>query len=132
MKKKNDFYTVSREDYLIAVYLLKNEKGAVRSVDVAELLGYKKPSVSVGIHLLIEADLLQMDREHFLTFTEKGQKKAEEIYYRYRIVKDFFQYVLGIQEGAAEMDSRKIEHLISKETVEQMEAYLNKKKHSAG
>ena len=46
--------TPSREDYLIAVYLLKLEKEEVRSVDVAEFLGYTKPSVSNGLRYLRE------------------------------------------------------------------------------
>ena len=128
MKKENDFYTVSREDYLIAVYLLKKEKGTVRSVDVSEMLGYKKPSISVGIHRLIEAKLLYMDEGYFLNFTEEGQRKAEEIYHRYKIVKDFLQLILGVEEQTAEMDSHRIEHLISKETVEQLAVYLKKEK----
>ena len=43
-KRENDFYTISRENYLIATYLLQKKNGQVRSVDIAEMLGYSKPS----------------------------------------------------------------------------------------
>ena len=36
----------SREDYLEAILVLQNEKGAVRSIDIAAKLGFTKPSVS--------------------------------------------------------------------------------------
>ena len=85
-KRENDFYTISRENYLIATYLLQKKNGQVRSVDIAEMLGYSKPSVSNGIHLLIENGLLLMNENHSLQFTEQGKRKAEEIYKRYQIV----------------------------------------------
>lgn len=126
MNSENDsyFYTVSREDYLIAIYLLQKQKPDVRSIDVADMLGYSKPSVSNGIHLLIENELLDMDSDRFLRLTEKGQKKAEDIYQRYKTVKDFFQLILGVDERIAEKDSRSIEHLISTEVLQKMETFL--------
>ena len=39
----------SREDYLEAILVLQNEKGAVRSIDIAAKLGFTKPSVSRAI-----------------------------------------------------------------------------------
>lgn len=120
----SDFYTVSREDYLIAIYLLQIQKQDVRSIDVAEMLGYSKPSVSNGIHLLIENGLLDMDSDRFLRLTEKGQKKAKNIYQRYKTVKDFFQIILGVEERIAEKDSRSIEHLISTEVLQEMGSFL--------
>ena len=33
----------SREDYLEAILVLQNEKGAVRSIDIAAKLGFTKP-----------------------------------------------------------------------------------------
>jgi len=95
-KKADSFYTASREDYLIAVYLLQKEKGYARSIDISEMLGYTKPSVSNGIHILIENNLLSMDSNRYIQFTDQGRKKAEEIYWRYQIVKDYFQVILGI------------------------------------
>lgn len=109
-KRENDFYTISRENYLIATYLLQKKNGQVRSVDIAEMLGYSKPSVSNGIHLLIENGLLLMNENHSLQFTEQGKRKAEEIYKRYQIVKDYLRLILKVSEETAEKDSRRIEH----------------------
>ena len=120
-KRENDFYTISRENYLIATYLLQKKNGQVRSVDIAEMLGYSKPSVSIGIHLLIENGLLLMNENHSLQFTEQGKRKAEEIYKRYQIVKDYLRLILKVSEETAEKDSRRIEHLISPVTVQKME-----------
>ena len=45
-------YTPSREDYLISLYLLREKRGSVRSLDIVQMLGYSKPSVSNGLRLL--------------------------------------------------------------------------------
>lgn len=125
-KEVDSFYTASREGYLIAVYLLQKEKGYARSIDISEMLGYTKPSVSNGIHSLIENNLLSMDSNRYIQFTDQGRKKAEEIYWRYQIVKDYFQVILGIDEKTAEQDSRKIQHIVSPKTIKKMQSELQK------
>ena len=42
----------SGEDYLEAILVLRQEKGTVRSIDVAQYLGYSKPSVSRAVSIL--------------------------------------------------------------------------------
>ena len=37
----------SAENYLEAILIIKNEKGSVRSIDIANHLNFSKPSVSV-------------------------------------------------------------------------------------
>ena len=44
----------SAEDYLEAILMLKERKGAVRSIDIANELEYTKPSVSVAMKKLRE------------------------------------------------------------------------------
>ena len=48
--KKGKNTTASREDYLEAILVLQQKKGMVRSVDVAQHLGVKKPSVRSEEH----------------------------------------------------------------------------------
>ena len=59
----------SREDYLETILVLYQEKGAVRSIDVAERMKFSKPSVSRAVGLLKSAGLVTMDREGFLRLT---------------------------------------------------------------
>lgn len=42
----------SGEDYLEAILILKNKNGFVRSVDIANHLGFSKPSVSRAMGIL--------------------------------------------------------------------------------
>ena len=44
----------SAEDYLEAILILRNRRGAVRSIDIVNELGYSKPSVSIAMKKLRE------------------------------------------------------------------------------
>ena len=72
----------SGEDYLEAILVLKQERGMVRSIDVAQHLGFSKPSVSRAMSILKSDGLVEMDRDGGLELTEVGGKVAEEIYRR--------------------------------------------------
>ena len=48
----------SGEDYIETIYLLKKKKGVVRSIDVANELGFSRPSVSRGVGILKENGLV--------------------------------------------------------------------------
>ena len=52
----------SAEDYLEAILVLSKQGGAVRSIDIATMLGVSKPSVSHAMKLLREDDYIAMDR----------------------------------------------------------------------
>ena len=63
----------SGEDYLEAILILEKKKGSVRSLDVAEQMNVKKPSVSNAIKLLKEGGFLTMDGDKLLHLTELGR-----------------------------------------------------------
>ena len=63
----------SGEMYLETIYVL-SKNGVVRSLDVAEYMGFSKPSVSRAVGLLKQGGYLLMDKEGYLTLTESGRK----------------------------------------------------------
>ena len=112
----------SGEDYLETILILENRKGIVRSIDVAEYLGYTKPSVSVAMRNLREGGFLEMDADHFIRLTEAGRAIAEKIYERHQFFTSGLVQ-LGVEPEQAEREACKIEHDISDETFERLKAY---------
>ena len=51
----------SAEMYLESILELKNERGAVRSIDIARKTGYSKPSVSRAVGLLKKSGMIEVD-----------------------------------------------------------------------
>lgn len=104
----------SGEMYLETIYVL-SKNGVVRSLDVAEYMGFSKPSVSRAVGLLKQGGYLIMDRDGSLTLTEEGLGVAKKIYERHTLLSDFLVR-LGVDEKTATEDACKIEHNISDES----------------
>lgn len=104
----------SGEMYLETIYVL-SKNGVVRSLDVAEYMGFSKPSVSRAVGLLKQSGYLIMDRDGSLTLTEEGLGVAKKIYERHTLLSDFLVR-LGVDEKTAAEDACKIEHDISDES----------------
>lgn len=109
----------SAEDYLEAILVLKERLGMVRSIDIVKEKNFKKPSVSVAMKKLRENGYIEMDREGFITLTEKGYAIASGVYNRHRLLTRFF-VALGVNEQTAAADACKIEHDISEETFQKI------------
>ena len=105
----------SSEDYLEAMLMMKEKRGFIRSIDVANLLGVTKPSVSYATKRLRESGYISMEKDGFITLEPKGMAIAKEIYNRHKTLTEFFTK-LGVDEGVAREDACKIEHDISEES----------------
>ena len=114
----------SAENYLEAILAL-GEKGAVRSIDVAQHLEFSKPSVSRAMSLLRENGYVVMDESGFLTLTEAGHAVADRIYERHRLLTKWLME-LGVSEENAAADACKIEHDLSDESFETLKAHIQK------
>ena len=112
----------SGEMYLETIYVL-NKKGAVRSIDVCEYMGFSKPSVSRAVGLLKNGGYINVDKNGFLTLTDIGKEVAEKIYNRHTLLENFL-VSLGVSRETAEADACKIEHHISDESFEAMKRYI--------
>ena len=97
----------SREDYLEAILVLQNEKGAVRSIDIAAKLGFTKPSVSRAMGLLRGAEYITVDRDGFIRLTETGRAAAESVYERHRLLTDCL-IRLGVSPETAAEDACRV------------------------
>ena len=79
----------SAEDYLEAILRLRETKGLVRSVDISQLLGVTKPSVSFAMKKLRENEYIHMDQDNLITLTEKGEEIAMRVYDRHKTISTF-------------------------------------------
>ena len=114
----------SGEDYIETIYLLKKRNGSVRSVDVAQELGFSRPSVSRAVSLLKENGYISMTQDGFLELTKEGEQKAESVYDRHTNLTSFLILTAGVDEKTAETDACRIEHIISQDTFLGIKKYL--------
>ena len=117
----------SKEMYLETILLLTQKGGTVRSIDISEYMGYSKPSVSRAMGLLKEDGYIMENYREGIVLTEKGRKKAKEIYDRHTTLTKMF-VSLGVDEKTAVDDACKIEHCISDKTFKAIKKHFNNPK----
>ena len=113
----------SGEMYLETIYVLSQTNNCVRSIDVAEHMGYSKPSVSRAMGLLKQGGYVVVDKDGFLVLTEEGRNMAEKIFARHTVVSKLL-VTMGVSEKTAAEDACKIEHVVSAETIEALKKHM--------
>lgn len=114
----------SAEDYLEAILMIKEKKGIVRSIDVAEELGYSKASVSIAMKKLRENGYISMGKEGGIILLQPGEEIAQRIYERHRVLTAIFEH-LGVKHETAVKDACKVEHDLSPETFAALKQFAN-------
>ncbi len=116
--------THSVSHHLAAIADLTERHGYARAVDVARHLGITRGSVSLALKSLKQRKLVLEDHNRFLVLSDQGGQIVERIRQRRRLVKRFFQDFLGVDADQADTDACKIEHLLSDEVCERLDAFL--------
>ena len=114
----------SAENYLETILILSGKKPVVRSVDIAEELGFKKSSVSVAMKNLREKQLITVRPEGYIYLTETGREIAEMIYERHKVISQWL-ISLGVDPETAVEDACRMEHVISKESFAAIKKHIN-------
>lgn len=113
----------SAENYLETILILSKKKPVVRSVDIAEELGFKKSSVSVAMKNLREKNHITVTKEGFIYLTESGKAIADMIYERHELLSSWLEK-LGVDPKIATEDACRIEHVISKESFDAIKRHI--------
>ena len=115
----------SGEMYLESIYILHKSKPSVRSIDVAEHMNFSRASVSRGMSLLKNQGFISVDKDGYISLTEKGAQAAEKIYERHTVISQMLTEI-GVDEKTAAEDACRIEHVISDETFEAIKRHAEK------
>jgi len=119
----------SAENYLETILILSKRLPVVRSVDIANELGFKKSSVSVAMKNLRGKEHITVDSSGFITLTPSGREIAEMIYERHQLLSSWLE-ALGVPAQTAVEDACKIEHVISRESFDAIKRHVNGQKGS--
>ena len=113
----------SSENYLETILVLSKRNPVVRSVDIAEELGFKKSSVSVAMKNLREKNNITVTNEGYIYLTDSGREIAEMIYERHTLLSTWLE-TLGVDKEIAAQDACKMEHVISKESFDAIKRHI--------
>lgn len=115
--------TKSAEDYLETILILSKRLPVVRSVDIANEIGYKKSSVSIAMRNLEYTNRIVFSNEGYITLTDEGMEIAQGILEKHEFFLNWFMG-MSIPERTAREDACKIEHSLSEDTFEAIKEYV--------
>lgn len=115
----------SSEDYLERIYILRKTNKQLRAIDLAQDMGYSKPSVSVALKKLKSNNFITVDESGNIELTDKGFNLAAYVYEKHQIISTCLM-MLGVSEITALEDACKIEHDLSDESFDALKAYYQK------
>lgn len=118
-------YQESEEMYLETILLLKRKTANVHAVNVAEELGYSKPSVSRGMGLLVDKGYITIGSSGEINFTAEGKEKAEGIYERHTVITQLLEHT-GASREMAEENACRIEHVITPELFDVLKKFVKR------
>lgn len=121
----------SAENYLETILILGERKGSVRSIDIANELGFSKPSVSVAMKNLRKNGYITIDDGGFIKLTDAGFEIADRMYERHRIISRYFM-LLGVDPDTAVKDACRIEHIISASSFEAIKGEFDRLRRERG
>ena len=95
----------------------------VRSIDVANALGYARASVSIAMNKLRHEGHIETDSHGFISLTESGRKIAELVYEKHTLISGWL-ISLGVDKQTAISDACRMEHVISEQSFLAIKNYI--------
>ncbi len=120
MPKGEQKVSATQEDYLEAILCLTRENGEARARDIARELTVHKSTVTAALKALGERGLVNYAPYEIATLTDSGRRIAQRVFRGHRVVRRFLRDVLAIDEGTAEANACRMEHVMDKDVMDRL------------
>lgn len=121
--------SVAAEDYLEKIEALISRKGYARVVDIAAELKISQASVTAMVQRLDAEGFVKYEKYRGMVLTSSGLEVARRIAHRHQLLTEFLRVIGVADEKVIYDDVEGMEHHISPETFQAIEAltrYLEK------
>lgn len=122
LKKKK--ISASLEDYLEAIYKIIEEKQGVKAIEISRRLGVGRSSVTEALKVLAEKKLVNYGRYDVISLTPAGEKVAEKVILKHKVLYEFFTEILGVDNKQAQENACVIEHVITEDILKRLISFI--------
>ena len=112
------------QDYAKAIYTLETHDGTVSTTALAERLDVRPASVSGMLRKLAALGLVEHERYHGVTLTDRGRLVALEVIRHHRLLELFLVESLGMSWDEVHAEAEVLEHVLSEGLEELIAAKL--------
>lgn len=126
MRRENGSATESSEDYLEVIFVIRQESGRCRNVDIAERMGVTKPSVTKALARLSAQSLVKVVGRD-VRLTQKGLGVARATLDKHEFLKRLLCDA-GVDARLAAREACRMEHCLSEDSFQRLAAYLGNRR----
>ncbi|GMU95885.1 metal-dependent transcriptional regulator [Ignavibacterium album] len=116
---------ISKEDYLSAIYKLRDEAGEIKPNLIAENLEISAAAVTDMLKKLNKDGYVRYQKYKGIKLTPKGERYAISMIRKHRLWETFLFETLGMPWEKIHNEAEKLEHSSSDELVDKLEEFLN-------
>ena len=114
----NNKLSESLEDYLEAIAELIAVDGHAHTKEIAGKLNVKMPSVTGALRQLEQLGYIVYNIHYPVQLTAEGERVANEIVNRHKVLSKFFSEILGLPLEKASETACRLEHAVDHDTIE--------------
>jgi DtxR family Mn-dependent transcriptional regulator len=119
-----DSLSVKMQDYLETIFFLEKENSVVRVKQISESMDVKNSSVHSALHQLAKKGLVEHEHYGYVNLTDNGRSMARRLEKKHWLLARFLHKYLGVKKKQAEEEACRIEHVISDNTLHNLEKFL--------
>jgi DtxR family Mn-dependent transcriptional regulator len=116
--------TQAVEDYLKTIYELQCREGTVSTTSLARQMEVTAASATGMIKKLAKLKLVSYEPYKGVELTESGEKIALEVLRHHRLIESYLAEALGVPWDQVDEEAEKLEHILSDELENRMDAFL--------
>jgi Mn-dependent DtxR family transcriptional regulator len=120
----SNILTPSMEDYLEMICRILETEKVVRINRLSEELNVKPSSASKMVNNLKEAGLLYYEKYGYVCLSDEGKSVGDYLIFRHSVLNRLLCYINGTENELEQVE--KIEHFINKDTVMNIQKFLDK------
>ena len=117
------------EDYLKAIYSLRQTGETVRTAALAARLNVKPPTVTAMLKTLADLNLIRYEPYRGVELTESGEQIALEVVRHHRLIELYLVEALGFSWDEVHDEAEVLEHFISEKLEARIADYLGNPTH---
>lgn len=124
MKKDGNTLTASMEDYLEMIYRLSIGTGFTRIHELSDALNIQPPSATKMVQKMNELGLIKYEKYGFIMLEDDGRNLGKTLLKRHETIEALLR-LLGVSEDIILLETEKMEHTISPDTICCFEKYID-------
>jgi DtxR family transcriptional regulator, Mn-dependent transcriptional regulator len=127
--REDPLFGTAVEDYLKTIFKLSQRHDRVSPSAVAETAGVTAAAVTKMVKRLVDLHLVTYERAAGIELTDSGRKVALEMIRHHRLIELYLKEALGYPWDALHEEAEKLEHHISEEFEDRIDAMLGHPTH---